>query len=331
MSLRSAPHFPVIAWLASGCILVMAMVLLGGATRLTNSGLSMVNWSPLGSLPPMTGQEWQEEFDHYKKSPEFRIINHRFTVDDFKSIFWLEFIHRMTGRFTGLVFFIPFIWFMVRKKFPPGFLRKMLILLVLGMLQGAVGWFMVKSGLQKDPHVSHYRLAAHLFMALILFSYIFWCLLDLLPGKRKIWYPRSLWPVFLLVLLTVQVLFGAFTAGLKSGYLFPTFPLMGDRIIPLMSGMDAVSVQFIHRILAFVFLIAAFFFYYGTQKRDPVDPVKRGAKIFLWMILIQVGLGAWTVLSSVHLIPALAHQLIAFFLLAVLLWIIHNTAPSRSR
>ncbi|MCC7301303.1 MAG: COX15/CtaA family protein [Bacteroidia bacterium] len=332
MSLRSNPHFPVIVWLTSGCVLVLFMVLLGGATRLTQSGLSMVEWSPLGSLPPMNEADWQREFESYQTSPEYKILNKHFSVEDFKEIYWFEFIHRMTGRFIGIVFIIPFLWFLIRHRFPPGFLKKMLLLLLLGALQGVVGWLMVKSGLQKNPHVSHYRLAAHLLMALTLFGFIFWFMLDLIPGKEKST-RSSRWPMGLLLLLLLQIFYGALTAGLKAGYLYPTFPLMGDRLIPPLSvpgsGWEVilegqVAVQFIHRLIAFTLLFLSMAFFYSVRHVDPRNPLRRGAQLFILGMGIQVLLGALTVWTTVHIVPAVAHQAMAFILTAILLWTLHR-------
>lgn len=309
------------------------MVLLGGATRLTNSGLSMVHWSPLGSLPPMNDVEWEQEFKHYQSSPEFRIVNKNFTVEKFRDIYWFEFIHRMTGRFIGIVFIIPFLWFWIKKKFPQGFLKKMFLLLCLGALQGVVGWLMVKSGLQKDPHVSHYRLAIHLLMALTLFGFIFWFMLDLLPAKKDRLIIKTPWPVLFLLALVLQIFYGALTAGLKSGYLYPTFPLMGENVIPplLFPGMGwkvifegHVAVQFIHRVLAFTLLITGILAWWRTRKLPDGSPVKQGAIFILFGLGIQVSLGAVTVLSGISILPALLHQVMAFVLTAAGIWLLHR-------
>ena len=172
---------PILIWLLTGCVLVYLMVVIGGITRLTHSGLSMVEWNPiLGSLPPMSDADWAIPFQKYQQTPEYQLVNNQFSLDEFKSIFWWEYIHRFLGRTIGVVFLIPFFYFLIKKKFDKSFLQKMIVLLVLGAFQGVVGWYMVYSGLQKEPRVSHFRLAAHLISAFTVFGFTFWYALDLI-------------------------------------------------------------------------------------------------------------------------------------------------------
>jgi cytochrome c oxidase assembly protein subunit 15 len=178
-------HRSIITWLFTGCFLIYLMVLVGGITRLTGSGLSITEWKVVtGTLPPLSEEAWQQEFEAYKKIPQYKLINSSFTLADFKGIYWWEYIHRLLGRVIGAVFIIPFIWFLIKKKFPPGFAGKMWLLLALGGLQGFLGWFMVSSGLSENVYVSHYRLAVHLIAAFTVFGFTFWYALDLTSPSR---------------------------------------------------------------------------------------------------------------------------------------------------
>ena len=173
-------HRPIIIWLLTGCLLMYLMVVIGGITRLTGSGLSITQWKVVtGTLPPLSEESWQKEFDSYKQTPQYKLINSDFTLSDFKGIFWWEYIHRLIGRIIGFVFLVPFIWFWMKKRFPEGFMKKAIVLFALGGFQGFLGWFMVKSGLSENVHVSHYRLAAHLISALTVLGFTFWYALDL--------------------------------------------------------------------------------------------------------------------------------------------------------
>ena len=202
----------IIFWLLTGCFLIYVMVMIGGITRLTNSGLSMVEWSATGNLPPLNETEWLGQYEKYKQSPEYKVINCNFSLSDFKQIFWWEYIHRFVGRSIGIIFLFPFFYFWLAKKFPNGFIPKMILLLFLGALQGLVGWLMVKSGLVKNPHVSHYRLTLHLTTALTLLGFTFWFALDLLyPEKEKIGnIPIKRGILALLGLIIIQIIYGAF-------------------------------------------------------------------------------------------------------------------------
>ncbi len=224
----------VATWLFVCCGLVFAMVILGGVTRLTGSGLSMVDWKPImGWLPPLNDAEWQRAFDMYKLSPEFLKVNAHMDVNAFKGIFWLEFLHRLLGRTIGIVFALPFIYFLakgyvVRREWP-----KYLLMFVLGGLQGVLGWYMVKSGLIDNPHVSQYRLTAHLVAAILIYAYMFWVGLSLLHAKsaeqHHAWHGRT---VLLTALIALTIISGGFVAGLKAGEIYNTFPMMGSYWIP---------------------------------------------------------------------------------------------------
>ena len=221
-------------WLLICCALVFAMVVLGGVTRLTGSGLSMVDWKPVtGILPPLSDAEWQETFEMYQQSPEFQKVNVHMDVAAFKGIFWLEYLHRLLGRLIGVVFIVPFVIFAAA-----GYIRmqdwpKYLLMFVLGGMQGLLGWYMVKSGLVNDPHVSHYRLTAHLMAAFLIYAYMLWVALSLQYPResrhRHQWFARS---VAVTSIVSITVISGGFVAGLRAGKIFNTFPMMGEHWVP---------------------------------------------------------------------------------------------------
>ncbi|MDH3578933.1 MAG: COX15/CtaA family protein, partial [Gammaproteobacteria bacterium] len=225
----------VATWLLVCCGLVFAMVVLGGFTRLTGSGLSMVDWRPLmGILPPMSGAEWQRVFELYQQSPEFQNVNSHMDVNAFKGIYWLEYLHRLLGRTIGVVFLIPFIVFVIRGYIQKKEWPKYLLMFVLGGLQGLLGWYMVKSGLIDVPRVSQYRLTAHLVAAFLIYAYMFWVAMSLLfpapvAAAKHPWYGRTL---ALAALASVTIISGGFVAGLKAGKIYNTFPMMGDYWLP---------------------------------------------------------------------------------------------------
>ncbi|MBT8273655.1 MAG: COX15/CtaA family protein, partial [Bacteroidia bacterium] len=253
----------VIYWLLIGCFLIFLMVVVGGITRLTHSGLSISNYKLIsGTIPPLNELEWQEAFELYKQYPEFQKLNYNFTLDDFKSIYFWEWLHRVLGRLIGLVFIIPFLYFLVRKQLSKPTTRKSIILLILGGFQGFLGWYMVKSGLIDRPDVSHYRLAAHLGTAFITFAYTFWVALDLIyPHKQTINKGfRNLVRIGFGILL-LQIIYGAFVAGLDAGFIHNHWPLMSEGQFmhhtvyaeqePLYKNFieGKSGVQFVHRIL----------------------------------------------------------------------------------
>ena len=254
----------IAGWLLLVCFLVFVMVIIGGVTRLTGSGLSMVEWKPLtGFLPPLNEADWQRLFDQYRQYPEFEHYNHGMDLAGFKGIFWLEFIHRVFGRLIGIAFLLPFLYFALRRMLPAVLIPRLVTMFVLGGLQGLLGWYMVKSGLVDDPHVSQYRLTAHLMLATLIYGLLLWTALDLLRSRQ-----RELQPplkglgiaIVLLLLVVVTMTSGGFVAGLKAGLVYNTFPLMGDTLIApgvyasqpwyLAALEDAVTVRFNHRLLA---------------------------------------------------------------------------------
>ncbi len=320
----------IINWLIIGGIMVLVMVVVGGITRLTQSGLSMVSWQPLtGILPPMNQTEWQEAFDAYKQIPQFKEINSDYTLEDFKKIFFWEYIHRILGRLIGILFIIPFIYFWLTKKIRSKKLFKRLIIIFLfGAIQGFAGWYMVKSGLTQNTNVSHFRLALHMTLAIIVLSVIFWTILELLFPIVKI-KPIKQFNTLLksiIVLLTIQIIYGGFTAGLKAGYFFPTFPKMGDSWLPEIAkqnfdenGLSSLvnfptSVQFIHRWLGFVILSLIVFLYFKWQKKLKNTKLSYSLKILITLILVQFIFGVFVILLQVPIWLAVIHQLFAFIL-----------------
>ena len=230
----TASNRRVARWLLVCCALVFAMVVLGGVTRLTGSGLSMVDWRPVtGILPPLNEQDWRQAFEMYQQSPEFQKVNASMDVHDFKGIFWLEYLHRLLGRTIGIVFFLPFVYFLWRGDIRRREWPKYALMFVLGGLQGVLGWYMVKSGLVDNPHVSQYRLTAHLLAALLIYAYMFWVALSLsnpvTSVTRHRWYGRT---VGLTGLIVLTIISGGFVAGLKAGKIYNTFPMMGDYWMP---------------------------------------------------------------------------------------------------
>lgn len=324
----------ILSWLFAGCMLVYLMVMIGGITRLTRSGLSMVEWSPTGSLPPMNEKEWIEQFDKYKQFPEYQLINNSFTLTEFKKIYFWEYTHRLIGRTIGILFILPFLWFSIKNKFPEYFLKKMIILLGIGILQGLLGWFMVKSGLARNPHVSHYRLAAHLITAFAAFGFTFWFALDLLyprQEEQKNKFLKNL-SVLLLSIIILQIIYGAFVAGLKAGYAYPTFPKMGSHWIPdeiktlepvwkkILEGQ--AGVQFIHRCLAYVIVVLCIILF--TQKQQLNAMQKKILNGICLTVLLQFIAGVIIVLFGVPIFIAALHQTIAFILFALMLFFIHR-------
>ncbi|MDB4121950.1 COX15/CtaA family protein, partial [Flavobacteriaceae bacterium] len=270
----------VIYWLLTGCTLIFIMVIVGGITRLTHSGLSISNYKLIsGTIPPTNALQWNEAFDLYKQYPEYQKLNYNMTIDEFKDIYFWEWIHRVIGRFIGLVFVIPFVYFLLRKQLKKSTIKKCLILLAMGGFQGFLGWFMVKSGLVDKPDVSHYRLAMHLTTAFLTFAYTFWVALDLIfPLKKEINTRfRNLIRVGL-VILVIQIIWGAFVAGLDAGWIHNHWPLMNDGELihqsvtseqePLWRNFieGKSGVQFIHRYLAYIVVGIIGFIWFKARK-----------------------------------------------------------------
>nr|MBS0020748.1 COX15/CtaA family protein [Gammaproteobacteria bacterium] len=330
-------------WLLACCALVFSMVVLGGVTRLTGSGLSMVEWEPIsGVLPPRDDAAWEAEFARYRESPEYRKVNVGMTLTEFKTIFWFEYAHRLLGRALGLVFILPLLYFWLRGKIERSLVPKLVLVFIIGGLQGLLGWYMVKSGLIDNPHVSQYRLAAHLMVAIAVYGYMLWIALGLLghprvPAAASTAVERGALKrlaLFVTFLILLTVLSGAFVAGLKAGLAYNTFPKMGDAWIPAgLLALDPlyrnffeniVTVQFQHRLLATLVLLSVLLFWF-LARRQAFSPWARfGSHLLLAMTLLQVGLGIVTLLLYVPIPLAAAHQANALLLFTVALFANHT-------
>jgi len=323
-------------WLLICCGLVFAMVVLGGVTRLTGSGLSMVDWRPImGWLPPLSDAEWQRTFEMYQLSPEFQKINSHMDVNAFKGIFWLEFLHRLLGRTIGIVFALPFLFFMVKGYIAVREWPKYTLMFLLGGLQVVIDRNMVKSGLVDNPHVSQYRLTAHLVAAFLIYAYMFWVAMSLLfpqaGNSRHPWYRRTL---LLTCLISITIISGGFVAGLKAGEIYNTFPMMGNAWIP--PGLTALepfwrnltdnltTVQFDHRVLAITTFIVIVVFWVRARKTELPPRARVASNALLHTAVLQVVLGISTLLLSVPTFLAAAHQAVAMLLFTVALFVVHS-------
>ena len=311
------------------------MVVLGGVTRLTGSGLSMVDWRPVtGVLPPLGDSEWQQVFEMYQQTPEFQKENSHMEVSDFKGIFWLEYLHRLLGRTIGIVFLVPFLFFVWKGHIQKREFPKYMLMFVLGGMQGVLGWYMVKSGLVDNPNVSQYRLAAHLLAAFLIYAYMFWVALTLLfpprETQRHPWYGKTL---ALTALITVTVMSGAFVAGLKAGKIYNTFPKMGEYWIPpdVLALEPAwrnffdnmATVQFEHRVLAITTFVLIVAYWARLRKADLPARIRRGVNALLHTAVLQVALGIATLLLVVPISLAASHQAVAMLLFSVALYLCH--------
>lgn len=317
------------------------MVIVGGITRLTHSGLSIVKWDLVyGILPPLSQGQWEAAFQDYQESPEFKKVNSNFELADYQSIFWWEYIHRLIGRMMGFIFVIPLIWFLAKKRFTRVQVFKVGGILLLGGLQGYLGWYMVKSGLVNNPAVSHFRLASHLLMAFLTFGYIFWLALDFSsPNTKKP--PANLrvlrqigWGI--LALLVFQIAWGAFVAGLKAGFFYNTWPKMGADWIPdlIFSSIqefgiastwtDPPVVQFIHRGLGVLLIGASTALWLVSRKLKLSKNQRNSIYIFLASISTQFTLGVFTILYSVPISLGVLHQIGALFVFGSLLLVLHR-------
>ncbi len=334
---RPATAAPLAGWLLLTAAMVAVMVALGGLTRLTGSGLSMVEWNPHHLLPPLTRAEWEQAFALYRQSPEYRLVNAGMDLAGFQGIFWLEYIHRLWGRLIGLVFALPLALFVARRMVPRPLALRLAAILALGTLQGVAGWFMVASGLSENPQVSHFRLAVHLVLAVIILALLLWTALDLTaplpPAARDGTAARRLIGALMVLALTV-ITWGAFVAGLHAGRLHNTFPLMDGYLFPpgglalrplwLNALENPSAVQYVHRVLALT-LVAAVTLAAGWAAcaRLPAATRRRMALAALaaWA---QAGLGVATLLMAVPTGLAALHQMGAVVLFALLIWARHS-------
>lgn len=328
----------VVYWLFTGCFLIFIMVIVGGITRLTDSGLSMTDYKLITeTIPPLNEEAWIAEFERYKQFPEYQKLHSHFELEDFKGIYFWEWFHRFIGRFIGIVFIIPFLYFLFTKQLSRSTIKKSLVLLALGAFQGFLGWYMVKSGLVDIPAVSHYRLAAHLVTAFLTFAYTFWVALDLIYPKREsvnISFRNLVrWGM---VILLLQIIWGAFVAGLNAGLIHNTWPLMNEgKLIhetvyieqePLWRNFieGKSGVQFVHRYLAWFVVGSIGLIWYRSRKITLNVLQQRAIDFLLVMVFVQFLLGIFTLLYAVPLWLGVAHQVGAFFLLAAMTFTLHR-------
>lgn len=314
-------------WLYVVAALVVAMVIVGGITRLTESGLSITEWKPItGAIPPLNAADWQREFALYQQTTEYQTVNRGMAMADFQFIYFWEWAHRFLGRFIGVAMALPLLWFAVRRAIPVGYGWRLVALLALGALQGAVGWWMVSSGLVGRVDVSHLRLATHLGLALFILGGLTWTAADLrLLSRDAAATPARLnrLAALALAVLAVQILWGAFTAGMRAGYAFPTWPLMGDELFPAATPLAAswlanlvdnpIVVQFFHRWWAFAALGAMIWLGILARRAG----ARRIGPLLHLIVTVQLLLGIATLLSGVSLWIAVAHQATAAILVVV--------------
>jgi cytochrome c oxidase assembly protein subunit 15 len=317
-------------WLYAVCLLILAMVVVGGATRLTESGLSITEWKPIhGVIPPLSEAEWEEELEKYRQIPEYQLINKGMSLEEFKFIFWWEWAHRLLGRFIGVAFFVPMVAFWATGRIEPWLKPRLVIGLALGGLQGFVGWWMVASGLVDRVDVSQYRLAIHLTLALVIFAYLFWIARRLSPLAEPDPFDRDrlgLLSKTVLALVFVQIFLGGLVAGLNAGLTFNTWPLMDGRIVPggllvmdpwwLNFFENVMTVQFQHRMTAYVLLAAGLALAVGTLRVSQNAQLRRAGAHVGGFLVLQAVLGILTLIWQVPLSLALLHQAFAVLVLA---------------
>lgn len=316
------------------------MIILGGVTRLTGSGLSIVEWAPImGILPPLNQAEWQDTFQLYQQFPEYQLKNFAMTLDDFKSIFWFEYSHRLLGRSIGIIFLVPFLFFLFKGKISKALTPKLITLFVLGGMQGLMGWYMVKSGLVNDPRVSQYRLTAHLALAIIIYAYMFWVALDLLIPKvnnntRDASKKLAIASFSITTLIFITALSGGFVAGTHAGFAFNTFPLMNGRLVPdglfeqspiwLNFFENIITVQFNHRVFATLLFITIPVFWLKTRSLELERITHISIHLLLAALILQITLGISTLLLIVPVALAASHQAGAILLLTTALFVSHQ-------
>ncbi len=327
----------LVIWLGILFVLVVAMIVVGGLTRLTDSGLSITEWAPItGAIPPLSATDWLAEFDKYQATPEFALVNHAMTLDEFKTIYWWEWGHRFLGRIVGLVWFVGFVWFLVRKAIPMGWTLRLLALGLLGGLQGAIGWWMVSSGLTgRMVDVASYRLAIHLGLAFLILGLIAWFMMELrlsgaalLQARRRRDMALMRLSTVMLVVLFLQILLGALVAGIDAGRSFPTWPSMNGEFLPSESFgytplwtnffENPALVQFNHRMLGYLALVFGLFVWWRSRG-SALAGVRGAFAVATVMLLLQMVLGIVTAIYAAPLHAAITHQLGAVVLMVLTL------------
>lgn len=350
---NSTSRNQVATWLLICCALVFAMVVVGGVTRLTHSGLSIAEWQPIvGALPPLNDVQWHEAFEKYRQTPEYRKVNFGMSLEAFKGIFWMEYFHRLLGRAIGIVFLLPLLYFWASRKIDRALAWKLSGIFLLGGLQGAMGWYMVASGLVDDPRVSQYRLTAHLGMAFLIYAAMFWVALGLLrprpfdPSTKLRTQDRRAdhsdaehaglrrFSTGLTALIFVMVLTGGLVAGIRAGLAYNTFPLMNGHFIPPEIFMidpwrlnffnNMATVQFDHRLIAWLLAILVPWFWWNARRAALPSRSRLAANFLLATLAIQIALGITTLLMQVPVALAAAHQAGALALFSAALWMNHE-------
>jgi heme a synthase len=324
-------------WLLLCALVIFGMILLGGVTRLTHSGLSMVEWKPLvGIIPPLGEQAWMDTFEKYKQYPEYQKVNLGMTLEGFKRIFMFEYLHRVLGRLIGMLFFFPFLYFALRGRIRPGLMPRLVALFLMGGFQGLLGWYMVKSGLVNNPQVSQYRLAAHLGVAVLIYAYMLWLVFELrfarpAVEKTATSLPYARYSQLLVGLVFLMILTGGLVAGTRAGFAYSTWPLMGVKFIPdglyatspfwLAAFEDVTTVQFNHRMFAYLLFVLISSFAWLVYRSGSRGRVRTGLVLLLLALSVQLGLGVATLLLHVPVALAVAHQGGAVILLTALLYV----------
>lgn len=334
----------ILLWLTLCALLVAGMVALGGYTRLSGSGLSITTWKPIhGTLPPLSYAQWQEEFTAYRLSPQFQLVNYDMTLDEFKTIFWPEYLHRLLGRAIGMLFFIPLVVCFFRRSLSPPFAWRLFGIFALGGLQGVVGWLMVASGLVNEPRVSHIRLALHFSLALTIFALLLWAILDILHENRVHWAkipPKQLLAYKLwFSTLCLQLVFGAFMAGLHCGLVYNSWPDMNGQFIPDDIGYispwymnifnNIATIQFIHRTLAILLCLGFAIWWISARHYVKNRAMQRLCLSVLAILATQFALGVLTLLHMVPLLLAWLHQLTALVLFAAGIMLLHHLSAAK--
>jgi len=341
---QRAENRTIALWLMLCCALVFVMVVVGGVTRLTKSGLSIVEWEPLiGAIPPLSEADWRQMFHEYQQTPEYQKVNRGMSLDAFKGIFWWEYIHRLLGRIIGLVFFIPLLYFVVRRRIERALVPRMAGIFALGMLQGAIGWWMVKSGLVDDPRVSHFRLTTHLGMAFVIFAAMFWTALSLLQRPCARITQLSGLASGIAVMVMLQVLSGGLVAGSHAGWAYNTFPDMNGHLVPpeafaltpwWQNFLHTIgAIQFLHRCLAWVLLIMIIVLWWRSRAVALSASTRLAVRLLAGMVIVQFILGVTTLLMRVPVHLGAAHQGGALVLFALALWAmvqLRGTSPSEA-
>jgi len=327
-------------WLTVCAAVIFGMILLGGVTRLTDSGLSMVEWNPImGTIPPLSQEDWELAFEKYKQYPEYQKINYNMELSGFKTIFMYEYLHRILGRLIGLLYFLPLVYVVMRGMVKPALMPKLLLLFVLGGCQGLMGWYMVKSGLVDRPDVSQYRLTAHLGLAVLVYGYMTWLILRLTAPKRPLPPMASYRPLILVALIYLMILSGGFVAGTDAGYSYPTWPLMGETFLPpalyadgWISAFEQVTtIQFNHRMFAYSLVVIVLTVGIWNYRASSDGRVRLASLLLMAALTFQVALGISALLTHIAIPVAAAHQSGAIILLTATLFFAHARITERSR